>query len=120
MGTLTRNTDPHQKWARSHPPAMGPTAIPIPVVPDQMPMARARSRSPVKTLVRIDSVDGMIAAPPMPMKAREAMSQSGERANAERAEPVANTIRPARNTRLRPMWSPTLPRTSRSPANTTA
>ena len=53
-------------------------ATPMPVVPDQMPIACSRSSSAVKTLARIDSVDGMIAAPPIPMKARAAMSPSGD------------------------------------------
>jgi len=58
IGTLMRNTDPHQKWASSQPPATGPTATPSPVVPDQIPMAWARARASVKVLVRIDSVGG--------------------------------------------------------------
>ena len=42
MGTLTMKIEPHQKWARSRPPAIGPIAMPSPMVPPQAPMARAR------------------------------------------------------------------------------
>jgi len=94
MGTFTRKTDPHQKWARSHPPNIGPSDTPIPVVPDQIPMARALSRSLLKTLVRIDRDDGMIAAPPIPMNARDAINVPGERLNADAADPMAKSARP--------------------------
>src|ERR1039458_10051047 len=49
-GTLTKKTEPHQKWANRNPPKIGPRATPSPVVPDQIPMARTRSSSAVKTL----------------------------------------------------------------------
>ena len=42
-----------------------------------MPMALPRSTGSVKTLVMIDSVAGMMNAPPMPMNARVAISTSG-------------------------------------------
>ena len=60
---------------------MGPMARPRPVVPDQMPMARARSPGAVKTLVRMDSVDGMMAAAPIPIRAArgdQTMRRAGE------------------------------------------
>jgi len=96
-----------------------PAARDGPVVPDQMPIACSRSSSAVKTLARIDSVDGMIAAPPIPMKARAAMSPSGDVAIAEAADPAANNTRPPMKTHLRPTRSPRLPSTSSSPAKTT-
>ena len=120
MGTLIRKTDPHQKWSSRKPPRMGPIATPSPVVPDQMPMARARSRSVVKTLVRIDRVDGMMAAAPTPMQARAMMRRSGEPDQAENADPPPKTARPAMNTHLRPTRSPSAPRESSRPAKTTA
>ena len=70
IGTLMRKTEPHQKWAKSNPPRTGPIATPSPDVPDQMPTARTRSRSPGKTFVRMDKVPGMRAAAPTPMTAR--------------------------------------------------
>jgi hypothetical protein len=43
MGTLTKNTEPHQKcWSRN-PLMIGPSAPPAPANPAQMAMARARS-----------------------------------------------------------------------------
>ena len=40
IGTLIRNTEPHQKCASSSPPTIGPSAIPAPLVADQTPNAR--------------------------------------------------------------------------------
>ena len=93
-GTLTRKTEPHQKWARSTPPRMGPRATPRPVVPDQIPMARTRSRSAVKMLVRIESVHGMRAAAPTPMTARARVRRSGLPDQAAKAEPAAEDHQP--------------------------
>ena len=120
IGTLTRKTEPHQKWASNHPPTMGPAATPKPVVPDQIPMARARSRSLVKTLERMDSVEGMIPAAPTPMQARAITRRSGVPENADPADPAANTASPARKIHFLPTLSPRLPSTRRRPANTTA
>ncbi len=38
-GTLMRNTEPHQKWASSNPPTIGPRAKPTPFAPAQSPIA---------------------------------------------------------------------------------
>ena len=95
-------------------------ATPRPAVADQIPMARARSRSAVKTLVRIDNVHGMRAAAPTPMTARAAVRRSGLPENAASAEPAPNTTRPPMNTHFRPTRSPRAPRVNRSPAKTTA
>ena len=120
MGTLTRKTDPHQKWANRNPPKIGPKATPSPVVPDQIPMARTRSRSAVKTLVRIESVHGMRAAAPIPMTARARVRRSGLPDQAANADPEPKTTSPAMNTHFRPTRSPSAPRVSRRPAKTTA
>ena len=87
IGTLTMNTEPHQKWSSRNPPVTGPSATAIPATPDHRPMASARSRASVNTLVRIERVAGMISAAPMPMTARAAMSgvdASGERGRGRR------------------------------------
>ena len=70
IGTLTQNTELHEKWSSSRPPVTGPIATPSPEKPAQTAIARPRSRGSRKTLARIDSVEGMISAPPMPMNAR--------------------------------------------------
>ena len=88
IGRLTRNTEPHQKCSSSSPDATGPKAAPLPEMPAQMAMALARSRAG-NTLVRIDSVDGMTNAAPMPMIARAAMSMFGVSARAPSVEPAA-------------------------------
>ena len=74
--------EPQLKWASSTPPSTGPRAMPTAAMAAQMAMARARSSASGKTVPRIDSVDGMIMAPPMPMKARVAMSTLASVANA--------------------------------------
>src|SRR6266511_62542 len=43
IGTFSRNTDPHQKFSRSHPPTMGPRGMPRLAIPVQSPMALTRS-----------------------------------------------------------------------------
>jgi hypothetical protein len=77
IGTLMRNTEPHQKCSSSRPPTIGPMATPRPTAPAQTPMARPRSRGS-KTLAMIDSVAGMTAAAPRPITARAQMSWSAE------------------------------------------
>ena len=76
IGMFTRNTDPHQKCSSSRPDAIGPSAAPDPAMPAHRAIALARSRVG-KTLVRIDSVDGMTNAAPTPMIARATMSIPG-------------------------------------------
>ena len=71
---MNKKTLPHQKCPRSHPPTIGPIATPTPVVAPQSPMALARSERSVKMLAINDSVEGKIAAAPIPMNARAAIS----------------------------------------------
>ena len=56
--------------------------------PAHTPMALARSRGSWNTLVRIDSVAGMIADAPMPISARVPMRTVADGANADSAEPM--------------------------------
>ena len=65
-GTLMRKTEDQSKYSSSRPPNSGPRPTPIAAVPAQMPIALARS-SRGKTFVMIDSVAGMISAPPTPI-----------------------------------------------------
>ena len=108
-GRLIRKTEPHQKCSSSQPPVTGPMATPRPETPAQMPMALARSAGSVKTLVRMDSVAGMISAPPMPMKARAPMSAPADPLNAAAADPMPKMARPAVRARRRPNLSPRAP-----------
>ena len=91
--------------------------MPTPAVPAHTPIARPRSCGG-KTLVMIDSVAGMISAPPMPMNARVAISWSAEPANAEASEPRPKSTYPACSAPRRPYRSPSAPMVSSRPANT--
>ena len=88
-----RKTAVQSKCSSRKPPAAGPTPTPMPATAAQMPIAFGRS-SAGKTLVRIESVVGMISAPPMPISALLAISMFGglgergrERGAAEDHEP---------------------------------
>jgi hypothetical protein len=116
-GTLTRKTEPHEKCSSSRPPPVGPTATPIPKTPAQMPMAFACS-SRGKTFMRIESVAGMMSAPPMPITAREAVSISLVVDSAAATDEAPKMSRPMLSARLRPKRSPRLPMVSSSPAKT--
>ena len=85
IGTLTRNTALQSNCSSSKPPATGPMPTPMPATAAQMPIAFGRS-SAGKTLVRIDRVVGMISAPPIPIRARVAISMFARSANAEASE----------------------------------
>src|ERR1019366_1648066 len=114
---LIRNTDPHQKCGSSQPPAVGPTTMPSPDTPAQTPMALPRSPAG-KTLVRIDRVAGMMMQPPIPARARAAISMVADPENADANEPRQNTTRPTFNAPFRPNLSPMLPVVSRRLAYT--
>ena len=119
MGTLIRKTEPHQKRASRKPPMIGPRATPMPLVAPQRPIARWRSAGSRNMLLMIDSVDGIISAPPMPMLARAAIRVPTSPEKAAQAEPPAKTARPASSVFLRPIRSARLPAASSEPANTT-
>jgi len=113
---LTRKTAFQLACSISQPPATGPMAMPRPETPAHTPIAFARSWAG-KTAV-IDSVDGMMNAPPTPIRARVAISISGDVARAERPEPSPKMARPIVSPRLRPKRSPRAPAVSSSPAKT--
>ena len=120
MGTLTRNIEPHQNRASSRPPAIGPMAMPRPMVPPQAPMARARSFGSRNTSLMIDSDEGIVSAAPAPMTARKPIRRCTEPDRAAPIDPAAKTVRPIRKNRLRPKRSARLPPTSNRPAKTMA
>src|SRR5580700_7812974 len=65
IGTLMRNTEPYQKCPSSRPLATGPKAPDAPVMLAQIAIALGRSCGG-KTLMMIESVDGMMNAPAAP------------------------------------------------------
>ena len=69
-GTLTMNTEPHEKCSSSQPPEIGPAATPTPTIAAHSPIAFARFTGSVKMLVISDRVVGKITAAPMPIAAR--------------------------------------------------
>ncbi len=116
---MIQNTDDHEKLRISAPPMIGPTAMPTPLAAVQAAIALARSRGSPNTLTRIDSVVGIIRAPPAPITQRPAMSTSVDEAVAAITEPVRNATMPASSACRRPKRSPRLPAARSSPANTT-
>ena len=76
-------------------------AMPRPETPAQMPIAFPRSCAG-NVAVRIESVDGMMNAPPTPISARMAISSSGESASAEPSEPRPKTTQAERQRALAP------------------
>lgn len=70
----------------------------------------------MKTLVRIDTVAGMIAAAPIPISTRQAMRFPADPEAAASADPSPKTSRPPARVRCRPIRSPRLPMVSSSPA----
>jgi hypothetical protein len=116
-GRFTRKTAPHSKCSSRKPPATGPMPRPSPATAAQTPIAFARSRAG-KTFVAIDSVVGMMNAPPTPMSARLAISISALLAIAAISEPAPNTTRPVKRARRRPKRSPSAPAVRRVPAKT--
>ena len=77
-GTLTMNTEPHEKCSSSQPPEIGPAATPTPTMAAHRPIAFARFTGSAKMLVISDSVVGKMTAAPTPIAARAAMSASAE------------------------------------------
>ena len=62
IGTFTMKIDPHQKCSSRNPPVIGPSPMPSAETPAHTPIALPRSAGSVKTLVMIESVDGMMNA----------------------------------------------------------
>jgi hypothetical protein len=117
---LTRKMEPHQNLLSSRPPAIGPSAMPSPMVAAQAPMARARPAGVRKMSLMIDSDEGITSAAPAPITARPAISHGADPASAATADPAAKTASPAAKNSLRPNRSARLPPVSSSPPRTIA
>ena len=117
IGTLMRNTAVQLNCSSSQPPLAGPMPTPMPATAAQMPIAFGRS-SAGKTLVMIDSVVGMISAPPMPISALVAMSMLADSAKADASDALPKMARPATSAPRRLKRSPSAPIVSRRPAKT--
>ena len=75
------------------PPLIGPSAVATPAIAAHNPMARPRS-SGGNVLVMIDSVAGMMNAPPMPMNARVTINWFGVLTSALASEPTPKIVKP--------------------------
>ncbi len=118
-GTLTRNTEPHQKWSSSQPPTRGPSGSPSAEAAEIAPTAVERSPGP-KSEGRTDIASGMISAAPVPITARAPMTSGALSARVPNREPARKMPRPQRSIRRRPNLSPRSPAGSIRPAKTTA
>ena len=76
---------------------------------DQIAMALARSLWSLKTLIKMDNVDGMIKAPAIPNTARQMISIIVEMDKAAPSEPNPKSARPISKRRFRPKRSPRVP-----------
>ncbi len=95
------------------PPTTTPTPETSSVAAPQSPIAVPRL-APVKTLVRIDIEDGIRNPPPIPEIAMPPIRTSAVGAAAAMIEPIANSVAPIRNIRLRPKMSEIRPAAIRS------
>jgi hypothetical protein len=116
-GTLIRKMACQEKWSISMPPSTGLPTRPSIATELHTAIALLRSSSS-KTVMRIDSVDGMISAPPTPMAIRTAIISPGFVTNIAASDAAPKSSRPMIMTFRRPNRSPRLPEVSRSPANT--
>jgi len=73
IGTFTRKTAFQEKFSSSAPPTIGPRTMPTPETAAHVAMARGRSASENRFVIR-DSVAGISSAPPRPITPRMAIS----------------------------------------------
>ena len=105
MGTLIQKIQCQEMPSTTAPPTIGPSATPVPLMPDQMPRAAPR-RFSGKALASRVSVSGATMAPPMPCSARAATSAPVVGASAAAALEAVKSERPMRKSRRRPKRSP--------------
>ena len=108
-GMLIQKTERQSIGCTRMPPTSGPPAMLTPATPPHQPIARARSRGSVKTLVTIDIATGFSIAPPTAWIMRKAISQPSPGAIEQSAEPTVKVIRPTWKVRRRPSRSPVDP-----------
>jgi len=98
---LIRKAAPHQKWLSNQPPKMGPIGKLTALATSQADMALGRSSS-VNRIGRTAIDSGMRKAPPIPSRARAAISHSAVGAKAQAADARPNNTRAIMSIRLRP------------------
>lgn len=115
-GMFSRKTQRQPGPSTSQPPRNGPTAPPMPPKPDHRPTAFARS-SGWKEAWMSAREPGVSSAPPMPCRARAAISTPAFGASPHSSEAEANHMTPRTNTLRRPKRSPSEPPSRISPAS---
>ncbi len=116
-GTLIKKIECQEKWSISTPPRTGLPTRPSIDTAVHAAIALPRSDSS-KTMMRIDRVEGMISAPPMPITTRAAITSPGFTAKVAASDAAPNSSNPMIMIFRRPNRSPRLPEVSSSPANT--
>ena len=105
IGTLSQKIDRQPVAETSTPPTTGPQAVATPKMPDQMPMAWARSLGSWNVLRTIDSETGVSIDPPMALQHAQRDERPGvrrdraqQRAEAEPGEAdEEDPLRPSRS-----------------------
>src|SRR5499433_2779153 len=95
IGTLTKNTQRHDRYVVSRPPAIRPTAAPAMLIAAYTPIARLRGRPSGNVVATSDSAAGATMAPPTPCRARAPSSQAWLLANPPSSDAAENRITPA-------------------------
>ena len=117
-GAMAMKMLPQEKLRSSQPPTIGPSAMATPAIAPHRPIARARSRRSVKTLVSSESVAGNVMAAPRPITALAAMSCDALVVKPPARLAAPTTASPASSMPLRPNRSDRLPEVSSSAAKT--
>ena len=116
-GTLTKKIQCQLIDSVSTPPASRPTEPPAEATNAYTPIAFAWSRGSGNIVTIMPRITAELIAPPMPCTNRAATSISWLCARPHSSEATVNTPSPARNTRRRPIRSPSRPASSSSPPN---
>ena len=105
IGTLTQKIERQPMVSTRMPPSTGPAPRLTPTTPANTPIARARSRGSVKTLVTMDMATGLSIEPPTAWTIRKAISQPSPGATLQSREPSVNSESPTWKVRRRPSRS---------------
>jgi hypothetical protein len=114
-GMLIRKIHRQLPACSSHPPTKGAITADTPLNPAHVPIACVRSAGWMVASM-MARLAGVISAPPIPCRARAAMSQPMPGAAAHSTDATVNQASPARNTRRRPQRSLSEPASSISEA----
>ena len=101
-GMLTQKIERQPMESTSAPPTTGPSARLTPTTPPQTPIALARSRGSVNTLVMIDMATGLSIDAPTACSTRATISQLRLGARLHSRDATVKTVSPVWNTRRRP------------------